>query len=112
MKTITRTITIYTYVTGRFNMATMQAENVERHESPYKLGARDKRALEKKTGNNIIAETTREQLYSMTLEDFVKYAKPVDAAEVPDTETEDMEAPEAKDSEAPVNESNKRGEKK
>lgn len=76
-KMITRTITCYTYTTGTLNFQTMKVENVENHVFPYKLGARQKRELLEKAGNPIIAETSGEALYGMTLDDFVKYAKPI-----------------------------------
>ena len=78
-KMITRTITTYTYTTGKLNLTTMTIEAVNQHTFPYRLGQRARRELEKRVGNNIVGETSGEALYGMTLEDFLKYAKPMTA---------------------------------
>lgn len=77
-KMITRTITIYTYTTGTVNFQTMKVENTQNHSFPYKLGQRALRDLAKNAGNPVIATTEGQALYGMTLEDFIKYAKPIE----------------------------------
>lgn len=78
-KMITRTITVHTYTTGALNFNTMKLEKVQNHSFPYKLNERQKRSLAKEAGNPIVAETSGEALYAMTIDDFIKYAKPVES---------------------------------
>lgn len=80
-KMITRTITVYTYTTGKLDFTTMKVKDVKNYQYPYKLGSRAKKDLEKQAGNPIIAETTGETLYGMSLDDFLKYATPVSKEE-------------------------------
>ena len=94
MKAITRTITTYTYTTGNFDPAAMKVTNMQQHTVPYKLGQRERRKVEKIVGSPIIAETTAEQLYSMSLDDFIKYATPVTAEEAAATETDTSDSQE------------------
>lgn len=76
---ITRTIPVTVYTTGKFNPVTMTVTDMHNHRFPYKLGQRERRRLEKTIGAPIIAETTEEILYEMTLEKFLEYATPVNA---------------------------------
>ena len=79
-KKITRTITVYEYTTGKFNPATMTVENMQKTAFPYKLGQRERTKLEKANGGQILGEPMEtEKVYGMTLEDFIKYATPMDA---------------------------------
>lgn len=75
-KMITRTIKIYTYTTGNFDMQTMRAYNIQNHSFPFKLGQRARRELEKANGN-ILSESVGEALYGMTIDEFMQHAKPV-----------------------------------
>lgn len=75
---ITRTITVYTYVTGKFNSATMTMEDIRTASFPYKLGAREKRKLEAIQGAQILGEPqTSEKTYRMSLESFIEHATEV-----------------------------------
>ena len=76
-KMITRTVTTYTYTFGTFNPATMSVEGVEQITRPFKMGDREKKkhAI---GGKIFLGETESSALYGMSLEDFVKYAKPMD----------------------------------
>lgn len=90
-KMITRTITVYTYTTGKIDFDTMKVVDVKNHSFPYKLGSRARKELEKSAGNPIMAETTGEALYAMGIETFLQYAKPiskdsVDANEIMDND--------------------------
>lgn len=82
-KMITRTITVYTYTTGKVDLSSMKITDVKTLNSPYKLGSRDKKALVKDHGNPIISESSRDVLYGMSIEDFVRYGNVID---VPDAE--------------------------
>lgn len=77
-KMITRTIKVYTYITGKFNPVKMQAENIKHHHYPYKLNKREQASLEKLAGGMVLSIETGEALYGMKLDDFLKYAKPID----------------------------------
>lgn len=85
-KMITRTIKVYTYTTGTINFSTMQVENVKNYSFPYKLGSRARKDLERTADNPIMAETTGEALYGMSLDDFLKYARPISKEEAESTE--------------------------
>lgn len=80
-KMITRTIKVYTYTTGTINFSTMKVEDVKNFSYPYKLGSRARKDLEKSAGNPIMAETTGEALYGMSLDDFLRYARPISKEE-------------------------------
>lgn len=88
-KKITRTITVYEYTTGKFNAASMTVENMQKHSFPYKLGTRDRSALEKKVNGQILGQPVQtEKVYGMSIEDFIRYAKPMDAEEITDDAAE------------------------
>lgn len=76
-KIISRTITIYTYTFGRFNTATGTVEGLEQVVRPFKLGSREI-SSHTNAGKFLLSVDESSQLYGMTIEDFVKYAKPVD----------------------------------
>lgn len=76
-KMITRTIKVYTYVTGTFNPVTRCVENIKQKSFPYKLGKRDEDKLARQNGGMVLSIETGEALYGMTLEDFMAHAKPV-----------------------------------
>lgn len=80
-KNITRTITVHTYTTAKVNTAECKIENVQHFSFPYKLNEKQKRSLVAQTGNPIVSEDVGEALYAMSIEDFVKYAKPIDATD-------------------------------
>lgn len=88
-KMVTRTVTIYTYVTGTLNLATMTLENAKSHDFPYKLGQRQQKQLAKNAGNPIVATQTKEVLYGMSIDDFIVYGKPITDDEVPNEETDE-----------------------
>ena len=106
-KMITRTITTYTYTTGKLNMATMTIESVNQHTFPSRLGQRAKRELEKRVGNNIVGETSGEALYGMTLEDFLKYAKPMTADPAEEAPEQSVEKEAEQSAESPAKRSRK-----
>lgn len=80
-KMITRTITVHTYTTGNVDLSTLKVTNIKEHSFPYKLTDRQKRALSKEDGNPILSEKAGECLYAMSIDDFIKYGKPVVAEE-------------------------------
>lgn len=88
-KKITRTITVYTYTTAKVNFASGKVEDVVNHQYPYKLNQRQRNAIAKEAGNPIVAETTGTALYAMSIEDFVKYAKPVTGEEAAELAAQD-----------------------
>lgn len=86
-KMITRTVTIYVYTFGKFNPETMTVEGMVKIERPYKMGDREKRKYAT-GGKLLLAETESTALYGMSIDDFVKYAKPMDGTENGDAEKE------------------------
>lgn len=76
-KMITRTVTSYTYTFGTFNPKTLKIEGMEQVVRPYKMGAREEARVRKSIGKNLIDVSSGEALYGMTLDDFMKYAKPI-----------------------------------
>lgn len=79
-KMLTRTITTYTYTYGVFDPSTMSVKDMETVTVPYKMGDREKRKRAV-NGKLLLAESESTALYGMTIEDFVKYAKPIDGTD-------------------------------
>lgn len=76
---ITRTIKVYTYITGLINNKTWEIENRRTASYPYKLGARERRKLETIQGGQILGEPQiEEKLYGMSLDDFILHATSID----------------------------------
>lgn len=90
MKMVTRTIKVYTYTTGKLDFTTMKINDVKNHSYPYKLGKRAKDALSEKAGAPIVAETSGEALYGMSIDTFLEHAKVMTKEEAALAEREDI----------------------
>lgn len=80
-KMITRTIKVYTYTFGKYDFKSGKCNDIEQRSFPYKLQKREEDKLTRSTGKALLDVSTGEALYGMSLEDFMRYAKPVSKAE-------------------------------
>lgn len=73
MKVITREITMYRYVFGKFDLSTGQAKDLTEVNRPVPLKRSEVDAISKETGGAILMhkETTKVK-YSLPLEEFVR----------------------------------------
>ncbi len=86
-KNITRTVTLIDYIYGNVDIKAGKITDMEVHTYPYQLSPRAKAQLDKEVGKPCLKVEATEVKYSMSLEDFIKYAKVVDN----DTDKEDGE---------------------
>lgn len=75
VKMITRTIKVYTYTTGVYNVKTQKCDEIENHIFTHKLSSREER--KEFPGKLILNVSTGEALYGMSLDDFLLHAKPI-----------------------------------
>lgn len=80
-KMITRTIKVHTYTFGKYNFKTGKVEGIEQMNFPYKLQKREEEKIVKNLNKTLLDVSTGEALYGMTLDEFVKYAKPINPGE-------------------------------
>lgn len=76
-KMITRTVTTYKYYVGKFNPRTNTMENIDVFSANVKLGQRAQAAKAKEYGGVVYYVEEAEELRGMSIEDFVRYSKPV-----------------------------------
>lgn len=81
MKYITRTVTTYTYIYGRFNPTDGTFEIIYTETLGYKAGKRDIAKIEKAKNAHLLHTEENQKLYGMSMDLFLANAEPMEMDE-------------------------------